>query len=133
MVLSCQSPCKTSRKEGSILSFSVNKSTQLSFVQPGVHVQPRDITNLVKFAARGVTLEAQGYNMLRIATHSLRASGAMALKLQGVSNSNVMKIGRCTGLTFLTYIHAQIGALNAGLSKQMAAGIHFGNVLGGRH
>jgi hypothetical protein len=102
-------------------------------VQPGVHVQPRDITNLVKFAARGVNLEAQGYNMSRIGTHSLRASGAMVLKLQGVSDSTIMKIGRWTGLTFLTYIYAQIGALNAGLSQRMAAKIHFVNVGGGGH
>jgi hypothetical protein len=70
--------------------------------------------------------------MSRIGTHSLRASGAMALKLQGVSNSTIMKISRWTGLTFLTYIHAQIGALNAGLSQQMATRIHFVNVGGGR-
>jgi hypothetical protein len=36
----------------------------------------------------------------------------MALKLQGVDDSLIMKIGRWTGLTFLTYIHSQIGALN---------------------
>jgi hypothetical protein len=36
----------------------------------------------------------------------------MALKLQGVDDSLIMKIGQWTGLTFLTYIHAQIGALN---------------------
>jgi len=74
------------------------------FVQPtGVHgVQANDITNLVKFAARGTNLEAQGYNLARIGTHSLRALGAMAFKLQGVNNLTIMKIGWWTGLTFLT-------------------------------
>jgi hypothetical protein len=56
----------------------------------------------------------------------------MALKLQGVDDATMMKIGRWTGLTFLTYIHAQIGALNAGLSqRRMAARVHFVNVAGG--
>jgi hypothetical protein len=41
-----------------------------------------------------------------------------------------MKIGRWTGLTFLTYIHAQIGALNTGPAQRMAIRIHFGNVAG---
>jgi hypothetical protein len=53
--------------------------------------------------------------------------GAIALKLQGVNNLKIMKIGHWTGLTFLTYIHGQIGALNAGLSQRMATRIHFVN------
>jgi hypothetical protein len=54
----------------------------------------------------------------------------MALKLQGVDDSLIMKIGRWTGLTFLTYIHSQIGALNTGLATKMASRIHFINVAG---
>jgi hypothetical protein len=71
-----------------------------------------------------------GTDLKRIGSHSLRASGAMALKLQGVDDSLIMKIGRWTGLTFLTYIHAQIGALNTGLAQRMAIHIHFVNVAG---
>jgi hypothetical protein len=99
------------------VSYCLEWTTQppLSFVQPGVHVQAKDITNLGKFAARGTNLEAQGYNLARIGTHSHCASGAMALKLQGVNNATNMKIGWWTGLTFFTYIHAQISALNAGV------------------
>jgi hypothetical protein len=52
----------------------------------------------------------------------------MALKLQGVDDSLIMKIGRWTGLTFLTYIHSQIGALNTGPAAKMATCIHFINV-----
>jgi hypothetical protein len=44
------------RRVASILSSGVDESTPLSFVQPGVHVQPRDITNIVKFA--GVPAES---------------------------------------------------------------------------
>jgi hypothetical protein len=54
----------------------------------------------------------------------------MALKLQGVDDSLIMKIGRWTGLTFLTYIHSQIGALNASLARRMTRRIHFINVTG---
>ena len=72
-------------------------------------------------------LVAQGYNMRRIGTHSLRASGAMALKLQGAADSTIMKMGRWSNTTYLTYIHAQIGALNAGLAARMAVRLHFVN------
>jgi hypothetical protein len=65
--------------------------------------------------------------------HPLPSSfrGAMALKLQGIDDSLIMKIGRWTGLTFLTYIHSQqIGALNTGLATKMAKRVHFINVAG---
>jgi hypothetical protein len=53
----------------------------------------------------------------------------MALKLQSVDDSLIMKIGRWTGLTFLTYIqHSQIGALSPGLARRMATRVHFINV-----
>jgi hypothetical protein len=45
-------------------------------------------------------------------------------------DSLIMKIGRWTGLTFLTYIHAQIDALNTGLAQRMATRIRFVNVAG---
>ena len=54
----------------------------------------------------------------------------MSLKLQGVEDSTIMKIGRWTGLTFLTYIHAQIGALNAGIAQRMAIQVDFVNIGG---
>ena len=85
---------------------------------------------MIKHAAAATNLVAQGYDLKRVSTHSLRASGAMALKLQGVADSTIMKIGRWTGLTFLTYIHSQIGALNVGLANRMATRIHFVNVAG---
>jgi hypothetical protein len=40
----------------------------------------------------------------------------------------IMKIGRWSCLTFLTYIHTQIGALNVGLAERMAIRVHFINV-----
>jgi hypothetical protein len=95
-----------------------------------VHVTAAHITTLITHAATDTNLVAQGYNLKRVSTHSLRAPGAMALKLQGVDDSLIMKIGRSMGLTFLTYIHSQISALNTGLATKMATRIHFINVAG---
>jgi hypothetical protein len=50
----------------------------------------------------------------------------MALKLKGEADSTIMKIGRWSGTTYLTYILSQSGALNAGLAARMAVRIHFG-------
>jgi hypothetical protein len=57
----------------------------------------------------------------------------MALKLQGEADSTIMKLGRWTALTFLTYIHSQIGALNVGLATRMARRVHFVNVAAVAH
>jgi hypothetical protein len=118
------------RRVSSILAHGCPETTPLSFVGPGSHVVASNVTALVHQAARDTNLEAQGYTLKRVSTHSLRASGAMALKLQGVDDSLIMKIGRWTGLTFLTYIHSQIGALNTGLATKMAVRVHFINVAG---
>jgi hypothetical protein len=116
------------RRVASVMAFNVPVSTPLSFVRPGVHVAAKNITALVRHAATTTNLVAQGYDLRRIGTHSLRASGAMALKLQGAADSTIMKIGRWSNTTYLTYIHAQIGALNAGLAARMAVRVHFINV-----
>jgi hypothetical protein len=118
------------RRVSAIVAQGCPESTPLSYVRPGSQVTAKMITSLIHRAAIETNLIAQGYDLKRIGSHSLRASGAMALKLQGVANSLIMKIGRWTGLTFLTYIHAQIGALNAGLAQKMTTRIHFINVCG---
>jgi hypothetical protein len=64
-----------------------------------------------------MNLVTQGCTLKQIGSHSLHASGVMALKLQGINNSLILKISRWTRLTFLTCIHAQIGALNTGLAQ----------------
>jgi hypothetical protein len=116
------------RRVAAIMAYGVSQETPLSFVRPGKHVVASNVTNLVQRAARETNLVAKGYSPRRIGTHSLRASGAMALKLDGVDDTRIMKIGRWTGLTFMVYIHAQIGALNAGLAQRMAQRIEFVNV-----
>jgi len=118
------------RRVSKVIGAGGRPETPLSYVRPGVHIFPKDITTLVKFAAAETNFVEKGYALDRIGTHSLRASGAMSLKLQGVEDSTIMKIGRWTGLTFLTYIHAQIGALNAGIAQRMAIQVDFVNIGG---
>jgi hypothetical protein len=70
----------------------------------------------------------QGYTLNHISSHSLRAGGAMAMKLIGVSDSTIIKVGRWTLLTYLTHIHLQIGTLTAGLAWWMSTAFTFQNV-----
>ncbi|KAI2489186.1 hypothetical protein MHU86_25407 [Fragilaria crotonensis] len=61
-----------------IMAQNMPVSTPLSFVQPGMHVQPGHILHAVRRGAQLAQLEASGYQLTRIGAHSLRASGAMA-------------------------------------------------------
>jgi hypothetical protein len=112
------------RRVKAIYAHNMPPSTPLSYVSPGVHVVA------VRAAAVRSNLPAKGYKLDRIGAHSLRASGAMALRLNNYSGDEIMKIGRWRCTTFLTYIHSQIGALNAGVATKMARMISFINVAG---
>jgi len=50
------------------------------------------------------------------------------MKLSGASDSTIMWIGRWLSLTYLTYIHSQIGALMAGVAWKMSTAFTFQNV-----
>jgi hypothetical protein len=52
----------------------------------------------------------------------------MAMKLSGALDSTIMRVGQWSLLTYLFYIHSQISALTAGLSKLMATQVRFQNV-----
>jgi hypothetical protein len=110
------------RRVASVMEVNVPMATPLSFARPGSHMSAIHVTALVRQAAITTNLMAQGYDMLRIGTHLLRASGAMALKLQGAVDSTIMEIGRWSGTTYLKYIHSQIGTLNAGLAARCTQG-----------
>jgi len=105
-------------------------STPLSYVKPGTHVQSRHILHAVRHGARVAKLEQCGYDLSRIGSHSLRASGAMALWLSGHSAEAIMKMGRWRTNTFLTYIHSQIASLTRNISSLMSRRIAFHNVGG---
>ena len=91
-------------------------------------VSDRDVNVAVRWAAWKDGLFERGYSKSRVSSHSLRAGGAMALKLNGETDSTIKIMGRWSSDTFITYIHSQIGALTAGLSIKMAREIMFHNV-----
>jgi hypothetical protein len=93
-----------------------------------IHVIDSDITKAIRHATAASGLLLQGYTLRRVGSHSLRASVAMALKPNGESADTIMKLGRWTSTTFLTYIHSQIAALSTGIAQRMSRPISFTNV-----
>lgn len=116
------------RRVKAISAHNLPLSTPLSYVSPGIHVTAPQVLKVVRLAALQSNLPAKGYNLHRVGAHSLRASGAMALKLNGYAAEDIMKIGRWRGTTYLTYIHSQIAALTKGISIKMTRRISFTNV-----
>jgi hypothetical protein len=49
----------------------------------------------------------------------------MAMKLSGATDSTIMRIRGWTPLTYLTYIHTQIGALLSGWHGRCPGASHF--------
>ena len=87
-----------------------------------------DIGIAVRWGATYDRLLTRGYTLQRISSHSLRAGGAMTMKLNGASDSTIMQVGRWMSLTYLTYTHSQIGSLTAGLAVKMSTAFTFQNV-----
>jgi hypothetical protein len=91
-------------------------------------VTDRDIGFAVWWGVTSNQLTSRGYTLDRVSSHSLRAGGAMAMKLSGASDSTIMRVKRWSSLMYLTYIHSQIGALTAGVAWKMSAAFRFQNV-----
>ena len=87
-----------------------------------------DIVKLVKAATRQLQLDRQAIDPDMVGSHSLRAGGAMALKLHGYDDTTIMKMGRWSGLTFLQYIHNQIAHLSKDVSRKMSIPLPFLNI-----
>ncbi len=92
------------------------------------YITPKDMINGVRTAVQDLHLQKVGIAPDLVGVHSLRAGGAMALKLHGASDTTIMKMGRWTSLTFLEYIHNQIGYLSENLSEQMSTALPFENI-----
>ena len=105
-----------------------NANAILSLYAPRKHVTATQMAGGLRIAAVRSMIWLQGYDLLRIGPHSLRASGAMQLKLNGVSDSLIQKMGRWRSLTWLQYLHGQISCLTKGLSDQMATPVLYFNV-----
>ena len=77
------------------------------------------ITIVVKKAATTLGLHKQGIDPDLIGSHSLRAGGAMALKLNHCSDTTIQKLGRWSSATWLQCIHNQIAHLSHGVATKM--------------
>ena len=82
----------------------------------------------VSATAKTLKLHEQAIIPDLVGAHSLRAGGAMALKLHGYDDTTIMKMGRWTSLTFLQYIHNQIAHLSKDISTKMSMPLPFVNV-----
>ena len=91
-------------------------------------VTPNDMITSIRTSVKDLKLDEAGIDPDIVGVHSLRAGGAMSLKLHGKSDTTIMKQGRWSGLTFLQYIHNQIGHLSKDLSTTMATAIPFLNI-----
>ena len=54
-----------------------------------------------------------------IGLHSLRAGGAMAMFLSGISEIIIQRVGRWSSFAFLEYIREQVECFTAGVSQKM--------------
>ena len=86
------------------------------------------IRKLLRATAKAQGLEAHGFDLARIGTHSLRSGGAMALRLAGHADATIKKLGRWSSNTYLVYIQTQVAQLTQGVAASMARRLHFHNV-----
>jgi hypothetical protein len=83
-------------------------------------VSADEIRATIRHGATLDNLEAYGYDLKRIGSHSLRSGGAMRLKLAGKDDDIIKKMGRWSSNTYLRYIQTQIGELAVNLATAMA-------------
>jgi hypothetical protein len=86
------------------------------------------MTNAIRRAVTTLGLARNGLSASLVGSHSLRAGGAMAMYLNGVSHNTIKKMGRWKSDTFLMYIHEQISALSADVATKMSTPILFHNI-----
>ena len=91
-------------------------------------VQSSDMVQAVRRAAKTLNLHNRGIDPDMIGSHSLRAGGAMALKIMGEKDSTIRKFGRWTSDTWMMYIHSQISQLYKGVAQKMSTPIQFHNI-----
>ena len=92
------------------------------------HISAQTMVHTVRYHVSMHNLSHPHIDLGIVGAHSLRAGGAMALKLNGANDTTIMKMGRWSGLTFLMYIHTQIGNLSRGITTQMDTEIPFVNI-----
>ena len=114
-----------------ILSNTGSDSQLLCDVKVGEKWQSitrQHIVAQLKAAATKLKLGQHGIDPDLIGSHSLRAGGAMALKLQQYSDTLIQKLGRWSSTTWLQYIHSQIAHLAKGVAAKMSEDLPFFNI-----
>ena len=91
-------------------------------------VTRQGIVALVKQGAKDLNLGKRGIDPDLLGSHSRRAGGAMALKLQHYADTLIQKLGRWSSTTWLQYIHTQIAHLSKGVAKKMSEDLPFYNI-----
>ncbi len=95
---------------------------------PWLAITPGEIIQTVREMVKSLNLHLQGIDPDLVGAHSLRAGGAVALKLSGFPDTTIMKQGRWSGLTFLMYIHNQIAHLSRDIAEKMSTELPFINI-----
>jgi len=95
---------------------------------PFTHVTNSDIVKAVRTALNPTGAHERGYEPNLVGSHSLRSGGTMALFNQGVAATTIMKIGRWTSTTFMTYIHEQVDTVSKGAAEKMSIDTPFVNL-----
>ena len=75
-------------------------------------MESHQIIAAVHTKAKKLKLNLQAIDSDLVGAHTLRAEGAMALKLHVYNDTTIIKMGRWTSLTFLQYIHNKISHLS---------------------
>ena len=91
-------------------------------------VTSKDMISLVRASVKALKLHENGIDADLVGSHSLRAGGAMAMKLHKHPDTTIKKMGRWSSLTFLQYIHTQIAHLSDTISKDMSIPLPFLNI-----
>ena len=91
-------------------------------------VESKHMVAGVRTTVTKLQLNTQGIDPDLVGAHSLRAGGAMALKLHGYDDMTIMKMRWWTSLTFLQYIHNQIAHLAKDICTRMSIELPFVNI-----
>ena len=92
------------------------------------HLISDDMNKAVQFAVKHLNMHDQGFNSKNVGSHSPRAGGAMAAKLNGIDRDTIKKMGRWSSDTFLMCIHEQIAHLSHGVAQKMSTRLPFRNI-----
>ena len=87
------------------------------------------IVSAVRMAAKALKLHDCEIEPDIIRAHSLRAGGAMGLKITGYSDSTIRKIGRWIFDTWMMFICSQISNFYEGVAQKMGTPIDYHNIV----